>query len=148
MKTTFYIIVTFLGLQSSLLFANGSAAQTMNPGLLSYRSIETSGSAVEASAISLSDLKGLAPVCPGEADFSDNDLVVVNVAAPGTLAPVTPAEADFSDSDVDNLNLLLQDLAPSTPGEADFPDIDTSKSGENGVLAPVNPTEATFEDLL
>ncbi|MCX6283147.1 MAG: hypothetical protein NTW31_02765 [Bacteroidetes bacterium] len=148
MKTTFYIIVTFLGLQSSLLFANGSSAQTMNAGLLSYISIETPGPAVEASAISLSDLKVLAPVCPVEADFSDNDLIVVNIATSSTLAPVTPVEADFNDSDADNLTLLLQDLAPVTPVEADFPDIDISNSGDNRVLAPVNPTEATFEDLL
>ncbi|MCX6287026.1 MAG: hypothetical protein NTY96_07925 [Bacteroidetes bacterium] len=149
MKTTFYIIVTFFGLQSNFLFANGTSAQTIYSDELSYHSnaIVNTVSAV-VPFISIEDLKILAPGTPNEADFSDNDLITLSAPASRTLAPVTPIEADFNDSDADNLNLLIPNLAPKTPGEADFLDTDTTNSGEGCKLAPVAPAEATFEDLV
>ena len=148
MKTTFSIIVTVLGLQSGLLFANGSSAQAIYSELLPYPSYE----AVPATSVSdfnASELRELAPVLPVEADFSDNDLVTLSSSSPSvsaSLAPVTPAEADFNDSDADNLNSLLPYLPPSIPGEADFQDTDTFIGGDS--LAPVSPSEATFDDIV
>ena len=150
MKTTFSIIVTVLGLQSGLLFANGSTAQTMYSDLMFYPSYEAVA-VTSVSDISNAELKVLAPVLPVEADFSDNDLVTVNgssPAAPASLAPATPAEADFYDSDADNLNSLLPYLAPIIPGEADFQDTDTVAGGDSSGLAPVSPSEATFDDIV
>ncbi|GEM_PF-502247 len=148
MKTTFYITVAILGLQSNLLFANGSSAQTVYSDLVFHPSVETVNTAFEMPVISAAELKELAPVIPVEADFSDNDLVTLSVPASPALAPVTPREADFEDSDADNLNLLLPELAPKAPGEADFQDADISGNGEAMRLAPSVPSEAIFEDLV
>lgn len=141
--------MTFLGLQTSLLFANGSSAQTSYTDLMTFPSYETV-IATTAADISETELKGLAPVLPVEADFSDNDLAPLNSssAAPASLAPVTPAEADFNDSDADNLNSLLPYLAPIIPVEADFQDTDTVIGGDSSGLAPVSPSEATFDDIV
>ena len=150
MKTTFSIIVTFLGLQSGLLFANGSSAQTIYSDLLPYPSFEAV-TTTSVSDINDAELKVLAPVLPVEADFNDNDLVTPYnsyLAAPASLAPVTPTEADFNDSDADNLSSLLPYLVPSVPGEADFLDTDSVVSGDSSGLAPVSPSEATFDDIV
>jgi len=123
MKTTFYIMLTFFGLQSNLFFADNTNAQAIYSSLYSY---------------------------PTEAYSSDNDLMPLCAPAfnmLSTLAPVTPAEADFNDSDSNTLDLLIPELAPKTPGEADFLDTDTTISGDAGNLAPVIPVEATFDDL-
>jgi hypothetical protein len=148
MKTTFYITVAILGLQSNLLFANGSSAQTVYSDLVFYPSVEIVNTASEMSLISAAEMKELAPVVPVEADFIDNDLVTLSIPTSPALAPVTPREADFEDSDADNLNLLLPDLAPKAPGEADFQDADFSSNGEAVRLAPSVPSEAIFEDLV
>ena len=148
MKTTFHIIVIIFGLQSSLLFANGTSAQTIYSDLLPYPSIDIINTMTELPAISAAELKELAPVNPPEADFSENDLVPLSTPATGTLAPAIPKEAGFDDSDADNLNLMLPDLAPKTPGEADFMDANTTDNEEAGNLAPIVPAEAGFEDLV
>ncbi|MCX6280922.1 MAG: hypothetical protein NTU51_03095 [Bacteroidetes bacterium] len=149
MKPTFYIIVTFFGLQSGFLFANGSSAQTIGTGMLSYHTYTTHVNSVpEVSAITSSDLNVLAPVTPSEADFNDNDLVIASVPSTVLLAPVTPEEADFSDSDAGNLNLLIPYLSPCIPSEADFLDTDTVVGGDSPSLAPVLPSEASFDDIV
>jgi len=148
MKTTFSIIVTVLGLQSGLLFANGSSAQTIYSELLPYPTYEAL-TAPSVADFNAAELRELAPVLPVEADFSDNDLVTLSSSSPSVsalLAPVTPAEADFNDSDADNLNTLLPYLTPNLPGEADFQDTDTVIGGDS--LAPVSPSEATFDDIV
>jgi len=150
MKTTFSIIVTVLGLQSSLLFANGSSAQTIYSELLPYTSYEAV-TAPSSADFNAAELRELAPVLPVEADFSDNDLVTLSSSSPSVpalLAPVAPAEADFNDSDADNLNTLLPYLAPIVPGEADFQDTDTVVGRDSSGLAPVSPSEATFDDIV
>ena len=147
MKTTFYITVMIFGLQSSLLFANGTSAQAIYPDHMSYMVYDIGNEVADEPAISLDELKVLAPVNPMEADFSDNDLIPLSSPAQSTLAPVTPGEADFNDSDADILNALVLDLAPKTPDEADFLDADTATVWKAGKLAPVVPEEATFEDL-
>ena len=146
MKTTFYIIATFFGLQSNFLFASGTSAQTYLAEVLRYPVIELTHAVTEVSAINLADLKVLAPVIPGEADFSDNDLAPASVPASITLAPATPKEAGFEDSDLDDLKSLILDLAPVTPSEADFMDTETSMSFEVNNLQPVLPIEASFEE--
>lgn len=148
MKTTFYIVLTFFGLQSNLLFANGTEAQSVYTPMLPFAGFEVTNTVTEVPGISLSELKGLAPVSPAEADFSDNDLVPVSAPAATLLAPVTPKEADFNDSDIDSLKQLLPELEPKVPGEADFTDTDTTYNRAAGMLAPVNPAEATFEELV
>ena len=148
MKTTFYIIVAFFGLQSNLLFASGTSAQSVYSDLLPYPSIEVMYSPAEMPAISAASLKELAPVIPSEADFSDNDLFSPSVTAISTLTPVSPKEADFDDSDADNLNLLTPELAPKTPAEADFLDEDIIFVPVTGNLTPSVPEEATFEEEL
>lgn len=148
MKTTFSIIVTVLGLQSGLLFANGSSAQAIYSEVLNnpyYEAVAAPSSA----DFNAAELKELAPVLPVEADFNDNDLASPSSSSPVVstiLAPTTPSEADFHDSDADNLNSLLPYLTPSIPGEADFQDTDTVVSGAS--LAPVSPSEATFDDIV
>lgn len=146
MKTTFYIIATFFGLQSSFLFANGTSAQTLFADLLKYPAFELSHAANAVSAINEAELKVLAPILPGEADFSDNDIAPSSVPASSSLAPVTPKEASFEDSDLDDLQSLILDLAPVTPSEADFMDTDTSLNLEVINLQPVLPIEAPFEE--
>ena len=139
--------MTIFGLQTNLLFANGTTAQTIYSEQLSYHASEMLNAAFAVvPSISSEDLKGLSPVTPAEADFSDNDLVTVSSSAAITLAPATPTEADFKDSDADNLSLLLPELAPVIPGEADFPDADTINNVGTVNLAPMVPAEATFED--
>jgi len=150
MKTTFSIIVTFLGLQSSLLFANGSSAQTSYSDLMIYPSFEAVN-ASPASEISEAELKELAPVLPIEADFNDNDLITLSsssLVVSASLAPAIPTEADFNDSDAGNLNSLLPYLAPSVPVEADFQDNDTMVNQDSSNLAPGSPSEATFDDIV
>jgi len=149
MKTTFYIIAAILGLQSNLLFATGTSAQTIYSDLMtSYSVIEAVNPVSENNGISLAELKELAPVNPAEAGFSDNDPTTLSVPAPRALAPVTPKEANFDDSDEVMLNSLIYDLAPVLPSEADFPDTDITNGEEAGNLAPVIPFEATFEDVV
>jgi hypothetical protein len=150
MKATFSIILTVLGLQYGLLFANGTSAQAIFSEALTYPLYEAVPSTL-VSDFNAEELKVLAPVLPVEADFSDNDLVTLSSsspASPTTLAPCTPAEADFYDSDADNLNTLLPYLAPIVPGEADFQDTDTVVGRDSSALAPVSPSEATFDDIV
>lgn len=148
MKTTFYIIVTFFGLQSNLLFASGTEAQNvysmLNP--LAYEMTEASN---ESPAISEAELRSLAPVNPTEADFSDNDLAPLRtVSVNEPLAPQNPAEADFSDSEASSLEILFPGLSPVIPSEADFQDSDNLRIQESKALAPATPTEAGFDDIV
>jgi len=166
MKTTFYIIVTVFGLQSNLLFANGSNAQALLTERITVltREVHNFSSGVppvnllyirdlaplipaaasfEDDAMAV-DLRSLSPENPKEADFRDSDLVPESSPV-HSLAPVIPAEADFIDSDGGLIPAVL-DLAPLTPKEADFTDTDINGNCGTGSLAPVVPENAEFED--
>ena len=100
MKTTTIIIAAFLSFQVSVLFAAGNKTTS----LVNEREFYC------PTCIT-------APEAPKEATFED-DATETDVA---TLAPVTPGEADFSDL-VFETRIDLTSLAPATPTAADFTD--------------------------
>ena len=116
MKTTFYIILAFFGLQSNLLFAYSTSAQTIYS-----EPMEAAFSDNDLVPSSSPALYSLAPVTPREADFSDSDSDDLN-SLMMDLAPKTPDEADFLDSNTPT-GMGDMNLAPVLPSEATFEDI-------------------------
>lgn len=122
MKATTIIIIAFLCLQVSILFASNDF-----PPLTSNND--------DGASYCIS----LMPTTPAEATFKDIATFDVN-----QLMPITPTEATFDDMPSEISSIFI--LAPVTPTIADFDDDTVAVIAvDYGMLAPVTPTEADFE---